>query len=251
MLSTARNQYAYFEGLEKTIKGGLSFYIVILLIGLTISVAGYQNTLSTMQAWGLPAILIVAGASAGLFFGLFKGSGKIRWLAEIHIWMDQRFFGFLKKSNDIIFHRLISALEPEERGRAVVMEAGEQGALAQTIFSRLAGDPHLFEALLRTGIFRKWIWYWIMIYGTSVFIMLTVETLIRGAVGPDPQIRTFFSAYWALALIHLGVTVLLGYRLIGMTRKTMDTMVRVHKSEIAIMLREKITALQVPVHISL
>src|SRR2546430_13751538 len=64
-------------------------------------------------------------------------------LFRSHIWLDHKFFGFLKRSNDIIFGELIGALEPEERKEAVRMEPGKQEALALPVPQR--SEEHTSE----------------------------------------------------------------------------------------------------------
>ncbi|HMD13752.1 MAG TPA: hypothetical protein VKI62_03935, partial [Bacteroidota bacterium] len=159
-------------------------------------------------------------------------------------WLDKTLFGFLKKSNAIIFDGLIVALPREEREKAINIGTSEQGLLAQSIFSQLAKDNQLFTTLLQSGIFQYWIWYWIMIYGTFLSSILTAGSFFNILLGSDPGGKIFFSIFWILALLHLTVTLLLGFFLLGMTKQTVDSMVLSHLNEIASILRANIKRFQ-------
>ncbi len=241
---TARSQFAYFENLEKTIKVALALYLLVFCIGLLIDVIGFGSFIGEIKLISLPLLIVALVNMVGLFYGLLYGINKIHWMGEIHIWLDQRFFGFLKRTNDIIFHGLVIALEPEERYSAVNIEPVEKGALAKSIFSQLANDNRLFEALLESGIFRTWIWYWVAIYGTLIFTVLTVLTFIVTALGANGSSRDFFGMIWAIALLHLGASLSTGFYLLKMTRHTVDEIVSTHKDEIAALLRANINTYQ-------
>lgn len=241
---TAKGQFAYFENLEKTIKVALAVYLLAFCIGMLITIVGFGTFTEAIGHITLPLSILILVNLAGLFFGMLYGINKISWLGEIHIWLDQKFFGFLKKTNDIIFHGLVIALNPEERYSAVNIEPVEKGALAKSIFSQLANDSQLFEALLESGIFRVWIWYWVAIYGTLIFTALTILSLAVGLMGGDASARSFFSAIWFLALFHLGTSLTIGSYLLKMTRRTVDGIVATHKEEIATLLRANINTYQ-------
>ncbi|HUL44624.1 MAG TPA: hypothetical protein VLY03_09730 [Bacteroidota bacterium] len=241
---TARRQYAYFEALEKTIKVGLALYLLVFLAGILITFVGFRPIMNFWEesrtlAWSISFFLLAA-----FFLAAYWATSKIHGLGEVHIWMDQTLFGFLKKSNDIIFDGLLTALRPEEQRVAVRITPDDQGAIAQSIFSKLSSDGNVFDALVRSGIFRYWIWYWITVYGTFVFSVLTAFSFIAVVGRIEPYISTVFSTLWLLALLHLGLTLLLGFFLIRMTRQVVDSIVFSHRNEVASILRTNITRFQ-------
>jgi len=241
---TPKSQFAYFENLEETIKIGFALYLIFFVAGC-ISILVGSEILSNILHRGR-FIEIVGGVIAfgAAFWGIYWSTSRIQWLGEIHIWLDKMLFGFLKKSNTIIFDGLIVALHQEERETAVNIGTGEQGLLAQSIFSQLAKDNQLFAALLQSGIFRYWIWYWIMIYGTFLSSILTAGSFFNIVLGSDPGGKTLFSVFWILALLHLAVTLFLGFFLLRMTKQTVDSMVLSHQNEIASILRANIKRFQ-------
>jgi hypothetical protein len=241
---TAKSQFAYFESLEKTIKVALALYLLAFCCGILIDVIGFGTFLEQVHKIELPIGLLVIANLVGLFYGLLYGINKVHWLGELHIWLDQKFFGFLKKTNDIIFHGLLVALDPSERDSAVNIAPGEKGALAKSIFSQLANDNELFEALLESGIFRTWIWYWIAIYGTLIFTLLAVGSFAAAVMGQGGSAKSFFAITWILALIHFAVSLSMGFHLLRMTRSTLDSIVSSHKDEIAGLLRANINTFQ-------
>jgi hypothetical protein len=239
-METAKSQYAYFQSLDKTVKIGLAIYLVMFFGGIVLTVAGLRDFLDSLEHFQIVVILgLTVFVGLGLF-GLLYGISKIHWLGEIHIWLDKNFFGFLKKSNEIIFRELVYALEPEERASAVNIESHEKGTVAQSIFSRLSDDDQLFERILASGIFRYWIWYWIMIYGTFVFMLLSLLSFGAALIGSDAYGTTLFTTNWSLALVHLLMTLSLGYQLMRMTRQTVDDIVSSYRGVIAAILRATI-----------
>ena len=237
---TAERQYAYFENLERMIKGGVAFYVILLVAGCISGVAGSGSFLSLVSG-SVGNVVGAAAVVAAIFAGVWIGTGRIAWLGEIHIWLDRTFFGFLGKSNEIIFDELIFALDAHERVAAGLVDPRRRGEMAHSIFSQLASDHAIFEDLLRSGIFRYWIWYWIMIYGTFAFILLTAWTLVGGAAGGDPNSREIFSACWMFSFLHLAATLVFGITLVRMTKRTVEGMVLSHGREIAAILREKLS----------
>ena len=172
-MANASSHYAYFENLEKTIKVALAIYVFCFLLGaLTLAVGSSEALLSSAKASPLPMAL--SGVALLGAYLLLRKINKVHWIGELHIWLDRKFFGFLSRSNEIIFQTLLFALKPAERDRAYELDPRDRESIAETIFSKRAGNNHLFPTLLRSGIFRFWIWYWVANYGTAIFSLLTV-----------------------------------------------------------------------------
>src|SRR5262245_31513856 len=110
--------------------------------------------------------------------------------------------------------------------------------MVRTLFSRLAENFHLFDELMASGIFRAWIWYWVLNYGTFTFSFLTLASFLTMLGGGHPSTRTMFTLCWVSALSHLTVNVVLGNALTRMTRKVSESIVQAYKPQIILMLRE-------------
>ncbi len=236
-MQTAKNQYTYFENLEKAVKIALLTYIMIFLCSNMIIIVGAETIMNLFNSSKLIIIIAMVICFIGLLIGLIYGMSRINWLGELHSWLDKRFFGFLDKSNEIIFQEISLALEPEERKQISRMGRRERSVLAKSVFSQLANDNDLFAALLRSDIFRVWILYWIMLYGTFVFTILSTETFISIIIGSDATAKLLFTIFWSLSLAHLGLSLMIGYKLLKMTKKTVENIVHSHQEDIASVLK--------------
>jgi hypothetical protein len=231
--------YRYFSSLERTIKIALAIYIFLLIAG-SILMLGGAGRIGALLRTVEDAALYCAGLSAFALGGIYFAVSKIHWLGEMHIWFDRRFFGFLEKSNEIIFQAMVRVLESDDQLYARDLDPQERYAMIRSVFSRLAENFRLFDGLMESGIFRFWIWYWVMNYGIFAFTLLTIGSFAAMLAAPDPSIRTFFTVCWSAALAHLGVNLVLGYSLTGMTRKVSESIVLTYKPQIALMLRDSI-----------
>jgi hypothetical protein len=229
--------YAYFSSLEKTIKVALAFYLLVLLIGSILLIAGVGPVWRAISRVSDGAIYSSFLAIVA-FGGLYTVVSRIHWLGEMHIWLDRRFFGFLEKSNDIIFQAVVRVLESDDQSAARDMGSEERYSMIQSLFSRLADNFHLFDELMESGIFRSWIWYWVLNYGTFTFSLLTLATFVAMLTGGGPLARTMFTVCWAGALAHLSVNIVLGNYLTRMTKKVSESIVLTYKPQITLMLRE-------------
>ncbi len=235
-------QYIYFESLENTIKFGLALYVTALIVGCFTAVAGFDNLMSHFSAadW-----MIVAGEMALvgiLFAGLYYLIGKVHWLGELHIRLDRRFFGFLLKSNDVIYRTLVSTLQGEEQVLFNKLPEAEKTTLTQSIFSRLSNDNQLFDDLLTSGIFRSWIKYWVTIYGSFTFLLLSLVTFVAALFSHDDGAKMFFGINWGFAILHLAVSSFWGRMLVRKTEASVQQIVEIHKKEITEALEENLAA---------
>ena len=239
MLS-AKSQYRYFENLEKTIKIAIVSYSVVLFIGIGLIVLGMSALIRDIEAgsygvplaFGLGLILVLTGAIYGI--------NRIKGLNDMHGWLDERFFKLLEKSNRILFDGLIISLDPNEQYSVAKFPTERKQALAHLVFIGLAEHDSLFKQLLGSGIFRVWIWYWVMMYGTFVFIALTIGSFAVMLLGVDSYTRLLFTANWSLALVHFVLGILLGYRLLGKMRDISELLIQEHRNDIAVLLRSQL-----------
>ena len=239
---SAKNQYAYFENLEKTIKTALAVYLFFFLTGVLVLAVGSSRTAAAIALNSPFQTVLLSCAMAGSYVLLFRRISKVHWIGDLHIWLDRKFFGFLSRSNEIIFRTLLFALPPGERDSAYELSARDRESIAEAIFSRLANNNHLFPSLLRSGIFQIWIWYWVTNYGTAIFSLLTIVSFPVFLVGALGFTKGVFGVFWILALAHLVTGLLLGYRLLGMTKEVSEDIVKSYSSEIAAILRSQLAA---------
>jgi hypothetical protein len=234
-----RGHYVYFASLERTIKVALAFYLLLLTSGTGWLIAGIGPTLHALRRvdnFAFYSVLVFLIAFGGIYYVV----SKIHWLGELHIWLDRRFFGFLEKSNEIIFQAMVRVLESDDQSYAKDLRTDERYSMIHAVFSRLAENFRLFDSLMESGIFRYWIWYWVMNYGTFTFSILTAGCFAAMLTGDDPSARTLFTLCWSSALVHLAVNLILGHHLTGMTRKVSESIVLTYKPQITMMLRDSI-----------
>jgi len=234
------SQYHYIEILDRRIKIAASTYLVIFLGGTALILSGIERMAMDLATRQFKIPLIFASCLVAVFLGLYYGVGKIRWITELHSWMDRRFFRLLDKSDLILFEGLIIALDPEERKEASDLQTMRRESVAKSVFAGLANDNSLSNHLFHTGVFRLWIWYWIAMYGTFAFSLLTVESFSLMLRGVDQFGRIAFEVSWLSAVGHLLVGVVLGYRLLGLMGHISRILVMSHRDEIATMLRRNL-----------
>ena len=181
---------------------------------------------------------VVSLATGGLFALTYFIVSRVHQLSALHIWLDQRFFGFLEKSNEIIFQALVRVLESGDQIFARDLSSDDRYSMIRSIFSRLADNFKLFDTLMESGIFRFWIWYWVMNYGTFTFTILTIASSAAMFAGAGPGARTFFTVCWIAALVHLAVNLTLGNLLTRLTGSVSESIVLTYKPQILLMLRE-------------
>jgi len=237
--ASERGQYAYFSSLERTIKIALSIYILALAVGVILLTMGLEA--AGIFIAKLPLGLLSVALGAVVLFGvMYFVVSRVHKLSALHIWLDQRFFGFLQKSNEIIFQALVEALEAGDQPFARGLAPSERYSLIRSIFSRLADNFRLFDSLMESGIFRYWIWYWVMNYGTFTFTILTIVSSVAMFTGAGPGIRAFFAVCWISALVHIAVNLTLGNLLTRLTRSVSESIVLTYKPQITLMIRESI-----------
>lgn len=234
--ASERGQYAYFSSLERTIKIALAAYISALFGGILFLSVGPTQAGILLAGLRYPALMVTAA------FLTFSGVtylivSRVHRLSELHIWLDQRFFGFLDKSNDIIFQALVRVLESRDRSLPEDLGTEERYSLIRSIFSQLADNYRLFDTLMESGIFRYWIWYWVMNYGTFTFTILTIGSAVVVFTGGDPGGRALFTVCWISALAHLAVNLTLGNLLTRLTRSVSESIILTYKPQITAMLR--------------
>ena len=94
--------------------------------------------------------------------------------------------------------------------------------------------------LIESGIFRSWIKYWVSIYGTFVFLLLTCITFIGMAINGEREYKLFFSVCWAFALTHLVINVIWGKYMVKQTERSVRQIVETHGDEISRTLQQSL-----------
>ncbi len=229
--------YSYLGDLERRIRVALTSFVFLFLLGTFIAGIGIEK-IRNFTASTRPELLTLFGVvSVAVMLALMIRISKASWVEEFHLRIDKSIFGFLQRTNEIIFGALAFALKPEERTDLDKMEATRQNLVVQSIFASLSNDTDLFENFLKTKIFRNWTMYWIMVYGTITFLSLTILSFVFVALGLDPYAKMLFTIYWLLTALHLGIVLSLGHRLVRMSKRAVDSMVASHKGQIADTLR--------------
>jgi hypothetical protein len=232
------SKHEYFENLESTVKVTLAVYLTILLFFTTLLLLNESVILAFLSTTG--PWLVLGGTAAMLavaFVLLYYGISKITWLGDFHIRLDQTLFGFLDRSNDAIFQTLASALTTGERKTASGFTPQHKNEITHAIFSSLATDRDLFGELLRSGIFRSWIWYWVATYGTFTFGILTLGAFARVWLNGSELPRFVFTLNWIMTLVHFVACIFLGRFLVGKTGRSVRQIVDAHRDAIANVLR--------------
>jgi hypothetical protein len=231
----------YFKDLEQLTKAGLIAYFHLFLWGVVCTSIGIENVFQFLLNAQTCQSLFLSLLSVNILYILIRVTNAIDWLGKIHIWIDNKFFKFLFKSNDIILRELIILLEPEERVLVDKLGRGTKSAIAQSIFSHLAENPSIFERLLRRNVFRSWIWYWITLYGTLAFSLLTLIAVSRIYFVPSVYTSTFFMSIGSVAFIHILMIYFMGNRLLSRTKSLMKEITDRHYTEILSLLRSYVT----------
>lgn len=231
-MKIVEQQLPHFRELEQLTKTGLVSYLLVLAIGLAVTAAGIEHTYPFVLTMNLCAKLLIGLTALNVIYITIRGVDKIHWLGELHVWMDEKLFRFLVRSNDIIFVEFIFLLGPEERTAFVHRPSSERSKLIQSLLSRLADDPTILHNLLRRGMFRAWIWYWINLHGIFVFFVLTIAAGVRYWVEPTIFSRSFLVAIGAVGALHLLASFLTGYVIVAVTRRIVREMIHFHRPAI-------------------
>jgi hypothetical protein len=231
----------YFKDLEQLNKTGLIAYIHLFLWGSICTSLGIDKVFNFLIGIKTCQSLFVSLLSLNILYILIRVTNAIDWLGKIHVWIDNTFFKYLFKSNDIILRELVVLLEPEERILVDKLGKGTQSAMAQSIFSHLAENQSIFGRLLQRNVFRAWIWYWITLYGMFVFIFLTIVALSRSYFIPSAYSSAFFMAIGIVASIHFLMIYIMGNNLLFRTKSLMKEITEIHHLEIVSLLRSHVS----------
>lgn len=239
-MNTVEIQYNYFKDLERLTKTGLySYFFLLVWLGALVTL-GMKNAVSFLSTAQDCEIILVILGSINLFQLTKLLSDKIDWLGEFHTWIDNKLFKFLYRSNQIILRELLTLLDPSERVILDRFTADRRTMIAQSVFSKLADDESIFADLLKRGIFRSWIWYWITMYGISIFSILTTAAAIKMAVAPTVYAQVFFVSLATILVLQLLLGLILGKNLIRVTKTIIHEITDSHKDEIISLLRSEI-----------
>jgi hypothetical protein len=241
MSKNSEHPITYFKDLEQLTKAGLIAYFHIFLWGTICTSIGIENVFNHLLTLQTCQSLFAGLLSINILYILVRVTNAIDWLGKIHIWIDNKFFKFLFKSNDIILRELLVLLEPEERALVDKLGRGKQSAMAQSIFSHLAENPSIFNRLLQRNVFRSWIWYWITIYGMLTFIILTIIAISRFYLVPSSYATAFFMSIGIIGIAHILMIYVLGNNLLSRTRSLMKEITDRHYPEILSLLRSYVS----------
>ena len=244
MQTEPEHQYSYFLQLERTVKFALSVYGALLVTGILGIALGIDSILRDVASGNYRVLILFVFGTCGILLGSFTLLGKVRWLSKLNSRLDRIFFKVLDQSNAIVFDAIFESIAPDLQRSPTLLDDRRKQTFAQDIFRRMAGEDHHFQFLLKSNIFRLWIWYWIFLYGSFTFTLLTIGFFGPVALGVTVATKAVFTLLWILAIAHIGIGFFLGNHLIRVTHSTVNTMLDAHRDEIATMLKESIHALQ-------
>ncbi len=240
-MTELRKAYSYLGNLEKRIRIALTFFVLTLFVGSFIAGVGLDRISHFTQSTRPELLAVIGAAAIATILTLVYMLSRIGWIEELHIKIDRYFFGFLKRTNSTIFESLLYALNPADRKKVSTLSPDRQGSLVQSVFSALSSDPILFQEFLGTNIFRNWTLYWISVYGTLAFSILTVVSFVFAALALDPQAKVVFTVCWLIALLQLAIVLMLGRKLVSISKFLVDSMVKSHGDLIAETIRAGLT----------
>jgi ABC-type multidrug transport system fused ATPase/permease subunit len=233
--------HRYLGDLEGRIRFALTSYVLVLFLGSFIIGVGFDKLSRFSESTRPELLFLISVAALATILVLVYTLSRIGWIGELHISLDRRIFGFLKRTNTTIFGSLLSALKPEDRKKVAALAPERQGTLVQSVFSALSNDAELFQRFLKTKIFRNWTIYWISVYGTLTCSALTVVAFVFVALALDRYAGLLFVIAWLLAATHLSIVLGLGHRLVTISKSLVDSMVESHQQQIAKTVRENLT----------
>jgi len=237
---TAEIQYAYFQDLERSTKAGLVAYFSILIVGTIISIAGINTVYHFITHMKVCESLLITLLTINILSIFSRSLNKVSWLGEFHIWLDQKLFRFLFRSNEIILRELLLVLDTRERAIIDSLVTSEKTAIARSIFANLAENHSIFANLLRRGIFRSWILYWVLIYGVFAFVILTIASLSKSIIIPSAYGHAFFISIVTIGALHILLTIMQGMNILFTTKRLIRELIEFNHDEIVSLLRQQI-----------
>ncbi len=246
MQTQLESQYGYFLRLEQMVKTALAVYGAVLVTGALAIALGIDSIIEEVLRGNYRLLVLIVFGTVGIFLGTFTLVGKVRWISKLNIWLDRTFFKILDRSNTILSDTLFDSVDSDFQQSHTFSDDQNKHSFAQDIFRRLAGDDHLFQYLLESNIFRFWIWYWILLYGSFTFTLLTAALFTSVALGVTVATKSLFASFWFLALLHIGLGYFLGNHLIRVTQSTATKILNSYRDEIAAMLKGSMPGVQRP-----
>ena len=229
----------YVQGLERQLRGALGVLVLIAIVEILIMVFGPAMIESYVRETDYPVLFVVCVS----ILALIAGGGYLVQRAVIpegmHIWIDEKLFGSLDKSNSVIFAELIRALTPAEQEGASQLHHDQKMVLTEAVFSELANDPYLFVGLVRSRLFVFWNGYWILIYSSVIFPMTTLATFIGLFARNHPFVTEMFIFNGGLSLLCITAAMALGAFLQRKSRSTVDLLLIDRRDYIAQLIRRQ------------
>lgn len=229
-------RFGYFLQLEQMAKVALASYAAVLFAGTLITILGVDSIIGEWTAGSYRSIILSLFGVVGIFIGIFALAEKICWIGKFNAWLDKKFWGILGQSNGVLSHTILQSIGFPAAHAASFFDANDKDSATQNIFRKLAGEDNIFQFLLDTNIFRLWMLYWMFLYGSLTFSILTVGFFLSFLLTMAPITRMCFVTSWILALFHIALGFLLGKYLVRMTRSTARIIASSYANEIVGML---------------
>jgi len=240
MQTTPEHQFGYFLQLERMVKLALAMYGSLLIAGILTIILGIDSIIQEVVRGNYRLLILTIFGAAGIFLGTFAFVEKVQWISKLNVWLDRKFFRILDRSNTILFNTVFESVGSEFRPSPELIDDRNKHSFTQNIFRRLATEDHIFQYLLDSNVFRLWIWYWILLYGSFTFTLLTACLFASVTFTLTPAIKLIFASVWVSALLHIGLGFFLGKQLIHLTQSTASTILSSYRNDIAAMLKESL-----------
>jgi hypothetical protein len=233
-----KNTYSSVIKLEIRLKVALSLYLFFILSGGIILSFGLESVLHYSEMPQPGFFFLVCLIVLILFIVTIFNMNRIHWLSNVHMWLDNRFFGFLKRSNDTILNSLLSTISFEEQKTVGALEPKKRDSIQKSIIAALSNDSMLHQQLLQSNIFPTWTFYWITLYGSLTFTLLTIAAFVALILNTGEHNKILFASYWGMAVLHILTAIIIGFRTVIMSKATMKDIVETHREEISAILTE-------------
>ena len=227
MTERDKSHYRYFSQLDRRIKNAIAVYAFFLLGGISVCLldADPFRSLFVPLSWRGPVVSLLIACM--LVICIYLALRRMPDVSRVNAWFDRRLFGLLDSSDAIMKRTILNAADAPG-----AESAGDRNALAELVVGRLSEHDQIYRSLFESGIFTRWAWYWISMYGAITFSALVIVTFCTLAPGLTPELRPVFPWYLGAALGLIALTLLLGRRLERMTRTTAETIASTYRADI-------------------
>lgn len=230
----------YVRDLERELRTAIGLFVLVAVVQLLIilvtpdAIAAFiRDTAYEYLIIINLAILSVIAAGGYLVQNMIMPAG-------MHIWIDEKLFGSLNRSNTVIFEALLLALSPAEIGEARKIPPKLKVKMTENIFAKLANDPQVFVGMVQSNLFRFWNIYWMLIYASVMFVLTSITSFAGLLLSDGTFVMGLFFLNTIAAAGCIAATIYLGSLLMRRSREIVGMIVDDRRDVIADMIRDHI-----------